>query len=250
MEVHHHPQLEHKPKPWKEYLLEGVMIFLAVTMGFFAESLREHLADRDRETQYMHVMVIDLQKDSVQINNEIAYTNHDLVELDSLFKCLHSSKLTDSVQVKLYQLNMQAGYLVGFDFSDAASVQLKNTGGLRLIQNQDVTDAIIQYWETRDDVKFNMGVFNQNVQNFWDDGLKIFDMYDIKNLRHPGDKGVGFEIEPDARLLTRDKMQLIEYANRVGGLLVALKVHYLTSILRQRTIEADLERLINKNYKF
>ncbi|MFB9842968.1 hypothetical protein [Mucilaginibacter ginsenosidivorans] len=23
MEVHHHPQLEHKPKPWKEYLLEG-----------------------------------------------------------------------------------------------------------------------------------------------------------------------------------------------------------------------------------
>src|SRR5665213_1298 len=83
MEVHHHPQLEHKPKPWKEYLLEGVMIFLAVTMGFFAESLREHLADRDRETQYMHVMVIDLQKDSVQINNEIAYTNHDLVELDS-----------------------------------------------------------------------------------------------------------------------------------------------------------------------
>jgi hypothetical protein len=43
MEVHHHPQLEHKPKPWKEYFLEYIMIVLAVTTGFFAESLREHI---------------------------------------------------------------------------------------------------------------------------------------------------------------------------------------------------------------
>ena len=32
MEVHHHPDLHHKPKKWKEYFLEFLMIFLAVTM--------------------------------------------------------------------------------------------------------------------------------------------------------------------------------------------------------------------------
>ena len=42
MEVHHHPDLHHKAKPWKEYFLEFIMIFLAVTMGFFAENIREH----------------------------------------------------------------------------------------------------------------------------------------------------------------------------------------------------------------
>src|SRR5471030_2534971 len=57
MEVHHHPQLDHKPKPWKEYLLEGLMIFLAVFMGFIAESLREHIGDRERETLYMESLV-------------------------------------------------------------------------------------------------------------------------------------------------------------------------------------------------
>ena len=41
MEVHHHPQLDHKHKPWKEYLLEGLMIFIAVMMGFIAENIRE-----------------------------------------------------------------------------------------------------------------------------------------------------------------------------------------------------------------
>jgi hypothetical protein len=34
MEVHHHPNLHHEKKPWKEYILEGLMIFFAVTMGF------------------------------------------------------------------------------------------------------------------------------------------------------------------------------------------------------------------------
>jgi hypothetical protein len=226
------------------------MIFIAVMMGFFAESLREHMADRERESQYMHAMVVDLQKDSIQINQEISYTNYDIIQLDSLFRCLHSPKLTNSVQVKLYRLNMKAGPLVGFEFSDAASVQLKNTDGLRLIQNKEVTNAIIHYWATRETVKEDVKVFNQNVQNFWDDGIKFFDMYALRGLRHPDEKGSGFEIEPDARLLIHDKTQLTEYANRVGGLIIALKVHYLRSLLRQKTIEADLEHLINKNYKF
>jgi hypothetical protein len=42
MEVHHHPEVD--KKGFKEYLLEGLMIFLAVTMGFFAENLRESIS--------------------------------------------------------------------------------------------------------------------------------------------------------------------------------------------------------------
>ena len=60
MEVHHHPDLHHEKKAWKEYILEGLMIFLAVFMGFIAESLREHIGDRDREKSYMESLVKDL----------------------------------------------------------------------------------------------------------------------------------------------------------------------------------------------
>ena len=59
MEVHHHPEVE--KKGLKEYLLEGLMIFIAVMMGFFAESLREHMADKNWETAYMKSMVQDLK---------------------------------------------------------------------------------------------------------------------------------------------------------------------------------------------
>ena len=38
MEVHHHPEVE--KKGFKEYFFEGIMIFLAVMMGYLAESAR------------------------------------------------------------------------------------------------------------------------------------------------------------------------------------------------------------------
>src|ERR1700722_20835664 len=47
MEVHHHPEVE--KKGLKEYFFEGLMIFLAVMMGYFAESARDHLSDRAKE---------------------------------------------------------------------------------------------------------------------------------------------------------------------------------------------------------
>jgi len=51
MEIHHHPEVE--KKGIKEYLLEGLMIFLAVMMGFFAESYREHLTEHSKEREYI-----------------------------------------------------------------------------------------------------------------------------------------------------------------------------------------------------
>jgi hypothetical protein len=41
MEVHHHPHVE--KKGFKEYFLEFIMTFLAVTMAFIGENMREQL---------------------------------------------------------------------------------------------------------------------------------------------------------------------------------------------------------------
>src|SRR6516162_8745575 len=49
MEVHHHPKVE--KKNFKEYFLEFLMIFLAVTMGFFAENIREKITDNNKEKE-------------------------------------------------------------------------------------------------------------------------------------------------------------------------------------------------------
>src|ERR1700739_392679 len=85
MEVHHHPQLHHERKPWQEYLLEGLMIFVAVTMGFFAESLREHITDRDKEGKYVIALKSELKSDTANYANAIKQILDLRPLIDSLF---------------------------------------------------------------------------------------------------------------------------------------------------------------------
>ena len=72
MEVHHHPHIE--KKSFKEYLLEGLMIFLAVSMGFIAENIRENIGDRAREKEYIENIKKDLVRDTANLNVWIATT--------------------------------------------------------------------------------------------------------------------------------------------------------------------------------
>jgi len=47
--------------------LEFSMIFLAVTMGFFAENIREGISNKEKERKYMESMLVDLKKDTLEI---------------------------------------------------------------------------------------------------------------------------------------------------------------------------------------
>jgi hypothetical protein len=47
MEVHHSSHVQHSKK-WKDYLYEFLMLFLAVTAGFFVENQREHFIENKR----------------------------------------------------------------------------------------------------------------------------------------------------------------------------------------------------------
>src|SRR5215813_12676514 len=68
MEVHKHPHhITHKKK-WPEYLLEFIMLFLAVFLGFVAENYREHIVEQEREKQYMATLVEDLNIDTADMS--------------------------------------------------------------------------------------------------------------------------------------------------------------------------------------
>jgi hypothetical protein len=47
------------------------MIFLAVTLGFFAENIREHLSDSAKEKEYIESLVQDLKLDQQILSQNI-----------------------------------------------------------------------------------------------------------------------------------------------------------------------------------
>ena len=67
MEVHHH---SHKPKNWKEYISEFLMLFFAVFAGFLAESYLEYRTDRHKEHDYLVSMISDLKIDTADISRK------------------------------------------------------------------------------------------------------------------------------------------------------------------------------------
>src|SRR5580698_1922100 len=90
MEVHHHPDVE--KKGIKEYLLEGLMIFLAVFMGFIAENIREDYTEHKKAEAFAATMVSDLKEDTALLKDYIAYYNLARMNVDTL---MHLISTTD-----------------------------------------------------------------------------------------------------------------------------------------------------------
>lgn len=152
MEVHHHPNLNHKPKKWKEYLLEFLMIFLAVTMGFIAENVREILSNRENEKVYLKSLVQDLKDDIHTINYQNNNFDKRVVLMDSLIELLDETTITNSTGSLYYYArlatkgDMFSGNTRTFD-------QMKNTGGFRLIKNNEVAETIMSYYSIIQQIK-------------------------------------------------------------------------------------------------
>jgi len=145
MEVHHHPRLDHSPKPWKEYLLEGLMIFLAVTMGFFAESLREHITDRSKEKQIIAALQKDLKKDTAALDNDInVYAPKHNAWVDSANIYINTLPLKGNER-KITRAVMNATSWQTYTPPEVALDMLKNTGTFNLIENNKVKAEILIY---------------------------------------------------------------------------------------------------------
>lgn len=142
MEVHHH---SHHPKKWKEYLTEFLMLFLAVTLGFLAENMREHQIENHRERQYMESFIIDLESDVNNIMEGLPRKQARLDAIDTLFKYFNANPNVNSVPAIIVKKMKRAAWDRTYIRNTTTINQLKNSGGLRLIRNRKVADSIAYY---------------------------------------------------------------------------------------------------------
>ena len=142
MEVHHHPHVE--KKNFKEYLLEGLMIFLAVSMGFIAENIREYLGDKAKEREYIENIKKDLVRDTTNLNVWIAALYKRSESFDSLINILKQPGPTDKGQ-DLYYFARVATRSGRFEANMNSFNEMKNSGSTRLIRNREVINGMLNY---------------------------------------------------------------------------------------------------------
>lgn len=221
MEVHHHPDLHHKPKKWKEYFLEFLMIFLAVTMGFFAENLREHFSNKEKEHHYVQNIIADLNNDITQIDAIIAVQKSFHQHLDSALNIPLES---------LAEINMQDSFLYHFfPFYSLVPVFIQNdntisqlkSGGFNTFSSQENIDSITRVYNNL--IKYNNDFW---LNTYWDAAHQA-----QKLMRLPppaisiSDPNL-FKFRANYQVFMEyDKKQIIELYNKIGnanGTLVTL----------------------------
>ena len=154
MEVHHHPHLE--KKGFKGYFLEFLMIFLAVTLGFFAENIREHFVDKTHEKEYIHSFYEDLSNDErelpILINSIERQQLQTADSLQAILPGINSKTPANTVYTSLRQMIRQQG--IKIFVTDRTIEQIKNAGEMRLLSNKQISDSLVDYYKEIDFIQY------------------------------------------------------------------------------------------------
>jgi hypothetical protein len=248
MEVHKHPHHVTHKKKWSEYLLEFLMLFLAVFLGFIAENRREHVVELTKEREYMASLVQDIKNDTISINDKLKLGETISKRLDSLVDLLNEENAAQNSKL-LYSLVASTSRIVAVTFENRTSTQLKNSGNLRLVRNEDISDSIRKYFTEVSDAE-NIAARLEQIQIT---GTEIRDQifhtkyFTKKNPANPF--GSLTTIIGDPKLITSNPELIAQFSNKSYSRLAVL-YNYLYSLRVTEAAGKRLIDLIKKEYRF
>ena len=172
MDVHHH---SHSPrKKWTHYFWEFLMLFLAVFCGFLAEYQLEHIIEHQREKVYVRSMIEDLKSDtanfSLVINNFLENEAH----LEFVLRGFEEGRKNNSENwAGQFVYSATMGF-ADFFYTDRTLQQLKNSGGMRLIRNEDASSGIINYDAAIKDLNAELRVLSETQEAYMEMADKVW----------------------------------------------------------------------------
>jgi hypothetical protein len=159
MEVHKHPHHVTHKKKWGEYLLEFLMIFLAVTMGFIAEQIRERHVEKERLHNYFSSMMLDIESNISVLDSAIKENSKMVFKYDTIVKKFLNNSGT--LNRTAFAQQMGAIWYRGFINRNETFEQMKSSGSLRYIDDFTLLTAIMQYVRTTNFAQYRTEHFEQ-----------------------------------------------------------------------------------------
>lgn len=256
MEVHHH---SHKPKNWKEYVSEFLMLFLAVFAGFLAESYLDYRTERHKEHDYLVSLVSDLKIDTADISVK-EKNMKEVVEFGNklsgvFYKDNWMDKYSDSVY--LWSEDIFATEIT-LQYADGTINQLKNAGGFRLIRNNEITEKLKAYikgqsriQEQEDGCTISMQQLLTSRSNFlygrmFDYTGNVLDGRSFVTLKN--DKLNSIYLKTGSKFLNNNQTEFIKFSNTALIFIGQLYV-YREMAISQKAQATELIKLIQEDIK-
>ena len=183
MEVHHHahnPAAPHHKKNWKSYFWEFLMLFLAVSLGFYAENTREVILHKKEVKTQLNSMLSDLQSDIVLFDSVTDRNTYGAQMADSLIEMLHSDlRNTSGIYFAARTVTANLGYY----YTNSKSFdQLKTAGLLRYIKSKELLDSIGAYYVSFQWLANQIDLIRLKMDEIHKGNARLFDSYVFQQM--------------------------------------------------------------------
>ena len=236
-----------KKSSWKKYAMEFLMVFAAISLGFFADNQREKWGENTRGVQYAQRLVEDLDLDSIRM--EEVKVNYALKEqqINTLIPLMQGGlgekPFLDSL-FAYFTLPGASSLVTGISFVEnlATRDELKS-GNMRLIRSDSIVRHLSVYARKEQ-------IFMGNQTRYREKRIELLELmeevYDMPRLGM--DKLQGKKPEP--HLLPLDPKQLRKVANVVAhlqGMLSNMESNVETIAEERRLLRKLLIEYIEEN---
>ncbi|HET6766216.1 MAG TPA: hypothetical protein VFH08_02415 [Chitinophagaceae bacterium] len=213
MEVHHHSHTARKK--WTHYFWEFLMLFLAVTLGFFVENQREHYVENQRARQYALFLHSDLIKDTANLSQRIEYMASGIKQIDILISLL-KSPAPETFTKKIYELSTYSYSNPLFTANNSTMEQLKSSGSLRYFRS----NTLVRYFSDYDNEILNMKTIDDRNLYVVEDTRRFLTQFlDLKGVPLPRILRTDTLLQEQSsvpvvlRLYKKEPAQFEQYAN-------------------------------------
>ena len=183
MEVHAHAHTERKK--WTHYFWEFLMLFLAVSLGFYAENLREGMIHKEQVKTNMRSLLSDLESDMLVFDSVIDRNQYAYTMADSLIELLHND-ISNTPEIYFTARSVTAN--IGYYYSNSKSFdQMKSAGILRFIHPHNLLDSLGNYYVSFQWLADQTELLRIKLDAVHKGNNKLFDSYTffqmMKNIR-------------------------------------------------------------------
>ena len=200
---------------FKDNLVQFVLLFAAVTLGFFAENLREENAQRKLEVKLMQSMVADLERNERLLSNQFASLTARKIASDSLayfFNQPDMQQQTSEIYFYARKLGIYAGE---YPLASRSLDQLKNSGLFTLISIEEVADSLSTYDNLKTQYEQRIKWYFEDVKKVQDENKHLFDAHIFEKATVYTDANRFEMLRPEGNplLISSQKEDLQHYYN-------------------------------------
>ena len=198
---------------------EFLMLFIAITLGFFVENYREGLADREKESEIIKSFITDLNTDIKEL--EVAINRREIREIrvDSVMYIFNNG-LENKYGKDLYYYARYLSRPFVFWANNTTVEQLKYSGNFILIKNQKLIDNLLDYNDNYVFINYIRQREEYLVRRLFDQINEIFDpkvfdemnVYDIEFVYPSGNP----KINSNSEKAIKELMSNLHYIKTVN----------------------------------